>query len=111
MALPTDRGYVAITDLDDGGKRVEIYARKKPSGPTHLFAAYQRCRDVVLETDTPFDPWEAGSIVSDDVVEVSYSEEDGRLYVREPADMSDAMRSTTGPQENAAGDRPGWRWT
>jgi hypothetical protein len=93
MTLPTDRGYVTIMDLDDGSKRVEIYARKGRSGPTHMFAAYQQVPDVVVETDTRFDPWEAGS-VSDEIVEVNYDPADGRLYVRDPADISDAMRST-----------------
>lgn len=92
MPLQNDRGYVAITDLDDGAKRVEIYARKGRSGPSHLFAAYRRCREVVVETDAPFDPWGDGS-VSDEVVDVSYDLTDGRLYVRDPVDMSDAMES------------------
>lgn len=90
MPMPTDRGFVAITDLDGGTKRVEIFARKGSSGPTHLFASYRRCSNVVVETETPFEVWGAAS-VSDDVVEVNYDPEQGTLYVREPVDMSEQM--------------------
>jgi hypothetical protein len=90
MPFPTDRGYVTITDLDDGGKRVEVYARMGRAGPTHMFARYGWCREVLVETDTPFVPWEAGS-VSDDVVEVNYDLATGQLAVRDPAEMPDPL--------------------
>lgn len=94
MPQMNDRGYVTITELDDGSKRVEIYARNGVSGPTHLVAAYSRCRDVAVETEASFQPWERGSVVSDDTVEVRFNEEDGRVYVQDPDDMSEVMRQS-----------------
>lgn len=89
MPLQSDRGYVAITDLPDGRKNVNIYARSSKSGPSHRFASYQRLQEVVVDTDVPFRDWEDGS-VSDDVVEVTFDLDDGRLYVRDPAELSNS---------------------
>lgn len=90
MPLQSDRGYVAITDLPDGTKNVNIYARSNKHGPSHRFASYQGLRNVVVDSDVPFRTWEDGGL-SDDVLEVTFDLEDGRLYVRDPADLSTSL--------------------
>ncbi len=90
MPLHSDRGYVVITDLADGTKNVDIYTRSGATGPSHLLASYGRLRDVVVETGVPFRAW-AGRRLTDDVVEVSYNHEQGRLYVRDPVDLKTSL--------------------
>lgn len=87
MALPTDRGYLAITELADGTKKVDIYARMSRSGPTNQFATYSSVSDVAVLSRTPFLQRGATS-VSSEPVEVSFSSEENRLYVMDPAPTS-----------------------
>lgn len=90
MELPTDRGYVAITELADGTKRVEIYARLSGSGPTNLFATYSSCRDVAVLARAAFTQ-DGATSVSDEPVVVSFSSEENRLYVMDPAPTSNLL--------------------
>ena len=93
MALPTDRGYVAITELGGGLKRVDVYARRTAAGPSNLFASHSGLSDVVVHAHTPFATRARGRTrVSTDVVEVFFNEEENRLYVRDPAQSPTLLR-------------------
>jgi hypothetical protein len=81
---------VAITELGDGTNRVDIYARMLESGPTNLFATYSSCQDVAVLSSAAFTQDGATSISSEPVV-VSFSSEENRLYVMDPASGSSLL--------------------
>ena len=81
--VPTDRGFVAITELPDGTKDVEVFAGRAGSKLTSLFARHSGIDEVFVAPDTPL----AGSgkvRTTYDVCEVFWDEAAQRLTVRQP---------------------------
>lgn len=87
MALPTDRGYVTITDAGDGTQRVDVYAKKSGSGPSHKFASHTGITDMVIEVASGFAK-HGKTRVSNDQVQVSFDETQNRLYILELSSTS-----------------------
>lgn len=82
MALPTDRGYVTVTDIGDGEKQVNVYAKMTPNGPTHLFASHTGLKIVLVQSTDGF-TWQGRTRISRQPMEVSFNEEENRLYIKE----------------------------
>ncbi|MCM4080889.1 hypothetical protein [Paractinoplanes hotanensis] len=84
--VPTDRGFVTITELPDGSKNVEIFAGRTGSTLTSLFARHSGVDDVAVTPGTPLT--RTGSVrTSQEVCEVYWDEEEQRLTVRRPVAM------------------------
>ncbi len=81
--VPTDRGFVAITELSDGTKNVEVFAGRTGSKLTSLFARHSGIAEVFVAPGTPLA--RSGDIrTTHDVCEVFWDEDEQRLTVRQP---------------------------
>jgi len=91
VSLPTDRGYVAITETGDGTRRVDIFARRSATGPTNVFATHNGQSEVVVTSKVPFEQ-NGKTAFSTEIVEVWYDEAANRLYVADPVSTTVAAR-------------------
>jgi hypothetical protein len=55
MAIPTDRGFVVITDEDDGSKTVQIAVNRTEDGLENVFAEHVRTATVKIDGDLSFE--------------------------------------------------------
>jgi hypothetical protein len=90
VALPTDRGYVTITDIGDGEKQVNVYAKMTPNGPSHLFASHTGLKIVLVQGEAGFTR-HGRTRISGEPMEVSFNEEENRLYIKDIRAISSVL--------------------
>jgi hypothetical protein len=84
VKIPVDRGYVAITPLPSGEKRVEVFDHLSANGPTQWRAAHSNVSNVLVLSKAKFEQRGQMSF-STDVVEVLFDSGRNQLIIRDPA--------------------------
>lgn len=87
--IPTDRGYVVITDRGDGDSQVDVFATMSPGGPRDRFASHSNCPRITITAQAQFEQ-RGRARYSLQPLAVFYSEADGRLYVTDVSGLVDA---------------------
>jgi hypothetical protein len=79
VPLPTDRGYVVITDEADGTRTVHICASINDGSPQNVFAQHVRSPVVSIHPDVA--TVQAGSSTCTTDIAQVYADEEGTVHV------------------------------